>query len=106
MRNKFLLLIVVCSITQFSTLYGQRKTENLVIVTLDGMRWQEIFKGVDSELINDSSYNRNVDEGKQKFWAENKDRAEKCSPLHPGENLSPERLVLFQVAPSMAHAVG
>jgi hypothetical protein len=24
---------------------AQHKTENLVIVTLDGMRWQEVFKG-------------------------------------------------------------
>lgn len=29
----------------------QRKTQNLVIITLDGMRWQEIFGGIDSALV-------------------------------------------------------
>lgn len=38
-----------------------RKTENVVIVTLDGMRWQEVFGGIDSGIVvnkrftNDSS---------------------------------------------------
>lgn len=29
----------------------QHKTQNLVIFTLDGMRWQEIFGGIDSALV-------------------------------------------------------
>lgn len=56
---------------------AQRKTENLVIVTLDGMRWQEIFKGVDEVLMNDSSYNRGIDGMKQKFWAESEEERRK-----------------------------
>ncbi|MBI1343202.1 MAG: phosphoglyceromutase [Terrimonas sp.] len=48
---------------------AQRKTENLVIVTLDGMRWQEVFKGVDEFLLNDSVYNRDIEGMKNKFWA-------------------------------------
>ncbi len=49
--------------------FAQLKTENVVIVTLDGMRWQELFKGVDSTLMNDTLYNHGIDEMKQKFWA-------------------------------------
>lgn len=35
--------------------YSQtHKTENVVLITLDGMRWQEIFKGADSLLVDDT----------------------------------------------------
>ena len=53
----------------FSSVIGfsQQKTENLIIVTLDGLRWQEVFKGADKELINDTVYNRDVKEMNQKF---------------------------------------
>ncbi len=49
--------------------FGQQKTENLVIITLDGFRWQELFGGADSILINDSTYVHNRKDLKQKFWA-------------------------------------
>lgn len=64
------------------TTVGQQKTENLVVVTLDGMRWQEIFKGVDEILMNDSSYNRDKKGMKEKFWvdAEN-ERRKKLFPF-------------------------
>jgi hypothetical protein len=61
---------------------AQHKTENLVIVTLDGMRWQEVFKGVDEVLMNDSVYNRGIDEMKQKFWAgSEEERRKKLFPF-------------------------
>ena len=39
-----------------SLLHAQSKTENIIIVTLDGFRWEEVFGGADSALINDSTY--------------------------------------------------
>src|SRR5688572_9897129 len=30
---------------------GQRKTENIVLITLDGFRWQEMFSGAEQRLI-------------------------------------------------------
>ena len=30
------------------------KTENVVLITFDGLRWQELFKGADSLLVNDT----------------------------------------------------
>jgi hypothetical protein len=47
----------------------KQKTENLVIVTMDGMRWQEVFGGVDEVLVNDSVFNRDREGIKNKFWA-------------------------------------
>jgi len=43
------------------------KTENVVIVTLDGMRWQEVFGGADEILAADSSYTRDRKGIKAKF---------------------------------------
>lgn len=36
---------------------AQNKTKNLIIVTLDGLRWQEVFRGADSTLVNIKEYN-------------------------------------------------
>jgi len=48
----------------------QQKTKNLVIVTLDGYRWKELFTGADEGLINNKSYVplKNQDNAKQKYW--------------------------------------
>ncbi|MBL7751766.1 MAG: alkaline phosphatase family protein [Chitinophagaceae bacterium] len=48
---------------------AQTKTENVVVITLDGLRWQELFAGADSQLINDDTYVHNARELKKKFWA-------------------------------------
>ena len=34
---------------------GERKTRNIVLVTSDGVRWQEIFNGIDARLMNEKS---------------------------------------------------
>jgi hypothetical protein len=33
------------------TAQADRRTENVVLITLDGARWQEIFSGLDEELV-------------------------------------------------------
>ncbi len=43
------------------------KTENIVIVTLDGMRWQEIFGGIDTALMNNPKYTRDKDNLQEHF---------------------------------------
>jgi hypothetical protein len=43
------------------------KTKNVVIVTLDGLRWQEIYRGADSALIN-SAYTDDKAGAKKHFW--------------------------------------
>ena len=32
--------------------YGERKTENVILISLDGLRWQEVFGGLDDRLNN------------------------------------------------------
>ncbi len=63
------LVLILFSIVMAITLNAQHKTENVVIVTLDGMRWQEIFGGVDEELVNNKSFTKEPGEIKKSFWA-------------------------------------
>jgi hypothetical protein len=56
---------------------AQRKTENLVVVTLDGMRWQEVFKGVDEALMNDSTFTHDRKGMREKFWADTEEERRK-----------------------------
>lgn len=59
-----------------------RKTENVIIVTLDGMRWQEIFGGVDSALMNNRQYTRKRDVVYDMFWSDDvNERRKKLFPF-------------------------
>lgn len=61
----FVLLIICCS----SLSAQQPVTENIIIVTFDGFRWQELFHGADEELINNPSFTKDTASLKKKFWA-------------------------------------
>ncbi|MEP7373152.1 MAG: alkaline phosphatase family protein [Chitinophagaceae bacterium] len=71
------LISCLCALVITGIVQGQHKTENLVIVTLDGMRWHEIFKGVDEVLVNDSSFNSNIKQIKEKFWSDSEEERRK-----------------------------
>jgi len=61
----FAALLAVC-INQANA--QSTKTKNLVIVTLDGMRWQEVYRGADSALLN-SNYTSDKEDVKKTYWA-------------------------------------
>lgn len=43
-------------------------TPKVVLVTLDGVRWQEVFSGIDSTLMVNEEYVKDRDELKHEFW--------------------------------------
>lgn len=47
---------------------GSLKTENVILVTLDGLRWQELYTGADAKLITDKDYVRDTSELAELFW--------------------------------------
>ena len=74
----FFFLLSVC----FYSVAQPRKTENVVVVTLDGMRWQEVFGGADSVLINSEKYAHDTSGLKKKFWRDDAmQRREKLFPF-------------------------
>jgi hypothetical protein len=60
---------------------AQTKSENLIIVTLDGMRWQEIFKGADKDLLNNKTFTPDSADAFKTFWAN--DELERRKKLFP-----------------------
>jgi hypothetical protein len=75
------ILVLLCSIVTMVSYSQKRKTENLVIITLDGMRWQEVFGGIDSALLNNTEFTRDSADMKSRFWSDNTD--ERKAKLFP-----------------------
>jgi Type I phosphodiesterase / nucleotide pyrophosphatase len=42
---------------------------NIFIITIDGFRWQEVFTGADSVLINDTRFTKDTALAKMMYWA-------------------------------------
>jgi len=64
---KIIALVVFCFFAKpcFSQ---QDNSPNIFIITTDGFRWQEIFNGADSQLINNVKYVKDTALLKQLFW--------------------------------------
>lgn len=60
---KKLFVIIVCIMGGFTT-HAQTSSvsENIVLITLDGLRWQEMFGGIDTALVNNKQYTQNPNE--------------------------------------------
>jgi hypothetical protein len=67
MKKLLLLFLLFPSVLSLSA--QQAKTENIIIVTLDGFRWQEVFGGADDSLINNPKFSFDTASLKQKFGA-------------------------------------
>jgi hypothetical protein len=77
-------LISVCFVLMITfTSKAQQQTQNIIIITTDGFRWQEVFKGMDSAIANNSKFN----EGDssyifEKYWANSEnERRKKLMPF-------------------------
>lgn len=55
-KYKYIALFILLSAFQKS--FGQSHAENIIIITTDGFRWQEVFGGMDSAIANQPRYNQ------------------------------------------------
>ncbi len=60
---------------------AQDVSENLILVTLDGVRWQEVFGGIDMELIEDERFTSEPEYLTRTYWREQ--RSERRKALFP-----------------------
>ncbi len=86
--NLQLRIILPSIIALFSSMavYSQdqflpRKTENIIIITLDGFRWQELYKGAERRLISGAEAKLDTNMLMSKFWSA--DPAERRAKLLP-----------------------
>lgn len=77
-RFGFLLILIACNLSAQS-----QPAENLVIITSDGIRWQEIFRGMEKEIAHQKKFNQNDSLYIfNKFWSEKEeDRRKKLMPF-------------------------
>ena len=83
---KHLILVALGALLLFSCTtpdgeQEQNDNQKLVLVTLDGFRWQELFSGADSLLVANKTYVENTTLLKNKYWRETPD--ERRSALLP-----------------------
>lgn len=80
MQKVFLSLCFTCCMI---SLFAQnKKAENVIVITLDGMRWQEIFGGADDSLINNPTFSFDTARLKKKYWAATpEERRQKLLPF-------------------------
>jgi Metalloenzyme superfamily len=80
MKNALILLLTAC----ISSSYAQKKlkTENVILITTDGFRWQEMFGGADSAIVYNKSFTKDSAKVVNKFWAKTpQERREKLLPF-------------------------
>lgn len=74
-------LVLVWLCLPHHTARAEDPSLNLVLVTLDGVRWQEVFAGVDLDLIEDGRYSHRPQLLKETYWRQ--DQAERRKRLFP-----------------------
>jgi len=78
--KKFIGLLFVSGL-YFTAVQGQ--TENIIIITTDGFRWQEVFKGMDPDIADNPKFNQGDSAYIYKqYWAANEnERRKKLMPF-------------------------
>ncbi len=72
-------LIILMTVSCAISVHAQ-KTENVILISLDGMRWQEVFQGVDERFFDQEAYNRyqkTHEDFKKDFWHDDPEQRRK-----------------------------
>ena len=71
MKKINFLYFLLLSLTQYSFAQTNVKAEHLIIVSIDGLRWHEVFKGAEKELLLSKKFNsQDSAERVNKYWSE------------------------------------
>jgi hypothetical protein len=81
---KLKLILLALLVSNFCQVNAQQKnrTENVILVTLDGFRWQELFTGAESRLLLSKTFVGDTAGTYKKYWKEDsQQRREKLLPF-------------------------
>lgn len=72
MKSRHFVLQIVVLLILTCAAFAQGKTENVILITLDGARTQEVFGGIDLEILKDKTRRGRVEDSPlyKKYWAE------------------------------------
>jgi hypothetical protein len=68
MKPTGLLLILSCLGSAAAQSQQETRTANVILITLDGLRWQELYAGADSLLLRNRRYVRDTAALRAEFW--------------------------------------
>lgn len=83
MKRSILLFLFLLSVSIAFPQQREVKAENLILITIDGCRWQEVFGGADSVILYNEKF-RKTEAGRltRKFWAKTaEERRRKLMPF-------------------------
>ncbi|GAA4335332.1 hypothetical protein GCM10023149_43270 [Mucilaginibacter gynuensis] len=80
---KAILVLLLCTLFVLRVEAQHKKTQNVIFISIDGYRWQEIFNGADTSLLNNKKYRKQDSaEVYNKYWAaDTAARREKLMPF-------------------------
>ncbi len=86
MKIKLFLLFLLIAGNSFAqqnkSLSNGRQTKNVILISLDGYRWRELFQGADSALLFNKKFTKDSAWTVQKYWAPTAtERREKLMPF-------------------------
>ncbi len=70
MNKRILFTLLLSLVVLYSPAQKKGKTENIILITLDGLRWQEVFSGAESRLLLSKTYAKDTAASYQLFWRE------------------------------------
>ena len=79
MKSTLLFVLLIIGSTSFAQ--QNAKTENVVLITLDGYRWQELFGGAQKKILNVKKYAGNIKKMKAQYW--DKDATKRRAKVMP-----------------------
>ena len=84
MRTLSTALLILATIFSVGHVHAQSdyRTENVFLITLDGLRWQELYSGADKQLVTNEAYVENTKLLEAMFWTEDpSERRERLMPF-------------------------
>ncbi|MFV0233466.1 hypothetical protein OBK30_10475 [Empedobacter falsenii] len=63
MKYTVLILAFFCNL-----IFAQE--QKIILVALDGVRWKEVFRGVEKSILNNEKYNSIIVQTNDKYWSE------------------------------------
>lgn len=67
--HKAVLSILIFTLLLINSNNAQQITKNVILITIDGLRWQELFLGADPDILNNKRYVDNIAATKHAFWS-------------------------------------
>ena len=79
------LVLLVSLLFTINLLAADLKARNVFLLTVDGLRWQEVFRGLDESLASNTEYNKRSKDIKALYWTDSKEeRAQSLMPFLHG----------------------